>query len=88
MRRLRAEHDVVTNSIRMGQRNREPRARIIETKMQISQFTDLPVDDINTAIKFLQKIRILKRDSRTGEGPDAVYYTVKKHRDLLDFLIM
>lgn len=39
LRRLRDEYDVVTNSTRMGQRNREPRTRIIETKNHLTTFS-------------------------------------------------
>lgn len=39
LRRLRDEYDVITNSTRMGQRNREPRTRIIETKSYLIGFS-------------------------------------------------
>ena len=39
LRRLRDEYDVVTNSMRKGQRNREPRTRIVETKNHLVSFS-------------------------------------------------
>ena len=48
LRRLRDEYDVVTNSIRKGQRNRDPRARIIETKKYLESFT---FDELTEMVK-------------------------------------
>ena len=46
LRRLRDEYDVVTNSARRGQRNREPRARIIQTRDYLYPFSFDELTDI------------------------------------------
>lgn len=46
LRRLRDEYDVVTNSMRNGQRNRDPRVRIVETKNHLVAFSFDELTDI------------------------------------------
>lgn len=48
LRRLRDEYDVVTNSTRKGQRNREPRTRIVETKNHLASFS---FDELTEIVK-------------------------------------
>ena len=50
LRRLRDEYDVVTNSLRRGQCNRQPRTRIINTAQYLRQFSFEDLTDMVEAL--------------------------------------